>query len=371
MGEDLKAAAGGRTVLLVGELGFNPDRVLALRRAGHRLYGLWIREPQAWETVGSLPFPGVESLPTDASWRDRVREVRPDLIYGLLNWQALPLLGEVVDADLGIPLVLHFKESPQMAMEMGLWPTLVRVMQHAAGMVFINEECRSWFDAVLHHPVDPQRSLLLDGDLPSARWASGSWAPKLSAADGQIHTVCVGRVRVESRDMVESIPDLSKVGVHVHLYGESYQRWSSDWVAAGQDSGYLHLHPTVEPQRWVAELSRYDAAWPHVHRSRNGGDVLRAHWDDLNLPARLGTYGVAGLPLICRRNEGHVVAVRNLAQATGAAVLYDDIEELAATLSDQEGMARRTSAGRAAATSFTFDNHVDDLVRFFEKVSKW
>src|SRR3712207_7931144 len=52
----------------------------------------------------SLSFGNVEDIPLDRSWRERVRAARPDVIYALLNIQAVPLIREVLEADLGIPL---------------------------------------------------------------------------------------------------------------------------------------------------------------------------------------------------------------------------------------------------------------------------
>ncbi|HZB49948.1 MAG TPA: glycosyltransferase family A protein [Mycobacteriales bacterium] len=367
-GRPRTGAADGLKILLVGELGFNPERILALREAGHRLYGLWIRDPQAWMTVGPLPFAGVQDLRPD-DWRDEVRRIRPDVIYALLNWQALPLIAEVLDARLGVPVVFHFKESPQMAMEMGHWRVVRRLLRESAGLVLINQECRDWFEAATGEAFDDATTLLLDGDLPAAAWATDDWAPPLSERDGEIHTVCVGRVRVEGRDVVDSMTDLARAGIHVHLYGETYQKWSADWVAAGRETGHLHLHPLVLPRDWVRELSQYDAAWPHVHRSTNEGDIRRAHWDDLNLPARLGTYAVAGLPWIAVDNAGHRVATQSLARRLGIGVFYTELDDLAHRLSDRASLGAARRAVRAHRSELLFDTHVGTLTDFFRKVA--
>lgn len=362
-----RAAGDGLKILLVGELGFNPERILALRDAGHRLYGLWLREPQAWMTVGPLPFAGVEDLRPD-DWRAEVRRIRPDVVYALLNWQALPLVAEVLDAGLGVPMVFHFKESPQMAMEMGLWRVLRRVLRDSAGRVFINQECRDFVEAATGETFDDTRTLVLDGDLPAGVWATDEWAPPRSGRDGEIHTVCVGRVWVEGRHVIDTVPDLARAGIHIHLYGETYQKWSGSWVTAGAETGHLHLHPTVLPRDWVRELSQYDAAWPHIHRSTNGGDLRGAHWDDLNLPARLGTYAVAGLPWIVLDNSGHRVATEALARRLGVGVLHTDLDDLAHQLSDRASLAAARDNMRARRHELVFDTHVAALTDLFTRV---
>jgi len=83
----------GLNILLVGELAYNADRVLALEERGHRLFGLWMREPYWYNSVGPLPFGHVEDIP-HGNWRERVRKLKPDVIYALLNWQTVPFAHE-------------------------------------------------------------------------------------------------------------------------------------------------------------------------------------------------------------------------------------------------------------------------------------
>ena len=111
-------APDGLKILLVGELAFNPDRVLALEERGHQLYGLWTENPWWFNTVGPLPFGHVQDLPR-SNWRGAVKELKPDVIYALLNWQAVPFAHEVLRADLGIPFIWHFKEGPWLCLEHG------------------------------------------------------------------------------------------------------------------------------------------------------------------------------------------------------------------------------------------------------------
>ena len=297
---------GGLRILLAGELGFNPERVLAFEERGHRLLGLWMRHPEFWDAAGPFPFGDIEEIPFQGDWRARVRAARPDVIYALLNWQALPLIEALLDAGLGIPIVFHFKEGPQFCQWYGLWPTLLRVLRQSDGLVLISRESLDYLTLATGGRLDPARVLLLDGDLPLGTWMTDDWQPRLSEADGELHTVCCGRLLLEP----ESLDLLMRAGVHVHLYGEQFHEDLRGWRKGGLDGGYLHLHPTVYARDWVRELSRYDAAWMHVFRSRNGGDVGQATWDDLNLPARIGTYAAAGLPWIMRDNGSAAVATQ-------------------------------------------------------------
>ena len=86
---------------------------------------------------GSPPGPSRSGTsrrsPFGAIGRQRVRAARPDVIYALLNWQALPLIEAVLDAGLDIPLVFHFKEGPHFCQTYGLWPALQRALHRERG----------------------------------------------------------------------------------------------------------------------------------------------------------------------------------------------------------------------------------------------
>lgn len=353
-------APGALKILIVGELGFNPERMLAFEERGHKLYGLWIARPEPWDAAGPFPYGNIDDIPYDRRWPERVREIRPDVIYALLNWQAVSLIHEVLDARLDIPLVFHFKEGPFICQERGLWPALVRILAESDGRIFISPENLEWFQLATDGMLDPGATLILDGDLPKADWLAGDWMPKLSAADGQIHTVCPGRPLG-----LDPFDAIAAAGIHVHFYGEHFHQYFPNWTRTGLATGFMHIHPTVEPADWVGELSRYDAAWFHVFDSFNGGDLRRAHWDDLNLPARLGTYAAAGLPWILKDNRDSRVAIQGLALRYDVGLLFGDFADLAAQLRDRDRLARLTANMRAARADFAFDTHVDRLIAFF------
>jgi hypothetical protein len=355
-------ASGGLKILLAGELGFNPERVVAFEERGHRLYGLWAPDPEPWDATGPFPFGNIEDIPCDRDWPARVRTIAPDVIYALLKWQALPLIGAVLDARLDIPLVFHFKEGPSLAAERGLWPILMRALAESDGRIFINQENLEWLQLATGAPIDPAATMILDGDLPKIDWMTDDWAPKLSAQDGAIHTVCAGRpIGLDPFDTIAA------AGIHVHFYGRHFQQQFPNWTSAGLATGFMHIHPTVEPGDWVRELSRYDAAWFHIRDSLNRGDLRRAHWDDLNLPARLGAYAAAGLPWIMKDNRGARVALRRLAQDCDVGIYFDDFAGLARQLRDRDRLTQLTANMRAARHSFAFDTHVDELVAFFRQ----
>src|SRR3712207_2703532 len=64
-------AADGLSVLVVGELALNPERVLTLAERGHSLTGLWTTNGLGDSTVGPLPFGHVPDLDRDR-WRSEI-----------------------------------------------------------------------------------------------------------------------------------------------------------------------------------------------------------------------------------------------------------------------------------------------------------
>ena len=358
-------AEDGLKVLLVGELAFNPERVLALEERGHRLFGLWTPDGVGFNSVGPVPFGHVEELPL-ASWEEAVRRIRPDVIYALLNWHAIAFAHHVLIRNPGIPFVWHFKESPHAAVERGLWPQLVDLHLLSDAQIFASLELRAWYETVLPHSTERELSLVLDGDLPKSDWFDGTPAARLSEDDGEVHTVCVGRPFGIYPDL---LAELAAHAVHTHFHGPTWGDWWADWIADARRlaPGHVHLHPTVWQPDWISVLSRYDAGWLHVFRSRNEGDLARATWDDVNLPARLGTYAVAGLPLLQPDHGSCAVATQTLARDLGVGVFLQDAESLALELHDRTAMDGRREAMWHARYEFAFDRHVDELVALFRR----
>ncbi len=359
-------AQDGLTILLVGELAYNAERVLALEEQGHTLYGLWTDTPYWFNTVGPLPFGHVEDLPRD-DWRAAIRRLRPDVIYAQLNWQAVPFCHDVLLASSGIPFVWHFKEGPFICLQQGTWPQLLDLYRMADGRIFSSSEARDWFDLASPGLARTRPCLVLDGDLPRRDWFDGPVTPPLSAADGDVHTVVPGRPIGLHPPTVAA---LAAAGIHLHFYGDfTHGQWR-EWIATTQALAphHLHLHGNVAQDRWVEEFSRYDAGWLHCFASRNGGDLRRADWDDLNLPARIATLAAAGLPLIQRENGDAVVAAQALARRLGVGVFHDDIDDLAAQLRDRPHMDALRARMWAQREQFCFDAHVPALVAFFRQV---
>ena len=365
-------AADGLRVLIVGELAFNPERVLALAERGHRLSGLWTADGLGDATVGPLPFGHVPDLDRDR-WRSAVLELAPDVVWAQLNWRAVPFAHAVRSAFPDLPFVWHFKEAPQRSVVRGEWPLLADLVTGADACLLATGEERDWFAAALRGRVDPARLGVLDGDLPKRDWLDAPLGRKLSDDDGAPHTAVVGRPSGLDADWVL---DLARRGVHTHLYGQvrapgpkgAWTGWLDRALAAAP--GHVHLHRAVGPEGWVREFSRYDAGWLHRFSSDNGGDLHRASWDDLNSPARLPVLLAAGLPLLQQANPGSLVSVERVLRAEGTGLLYRSPDDVADLLRGELAGRRGQAAALAAREGHTFDAHADRLVALFRSVAR-
>jgi len=360
-------AADGLRILLCGELAYNAERVLALEERGHTLFGLWTNEGYGFNAVGPMPFGHVADLPRHG-WQQAAKEAQIDVIYALLNWQTVRFCHQIMQENPGIPFVWHFKEGPFICLEHGMFRELVELYQRADGQIYSGQELHNWFETVVPGLTTQAPTLVLDGDLPKKEWFVASPAPRrISEGDGQIHTVIPGRpIGIHPW----TVGELAEQGIHLHFYSDFVQGQWKTWIEKAQAvaNGHLHLHSQVDQQGWVAEFSKYDAGWLHVFQSKNEGDLRRSDWDDLNLPARIGTYAVAGLPMIQWDNSGAQVAMQSIARHYDIGVFFRTMDELRARLSDGERMAELRSNVWNVRDQFTFDAHADRLIGFLRRV---
>jgi hypothetical protein len=355
----------GLKILLVGELAYNADRVLALEEQGHKLYGLWMQQPYWYNWIGPLPFGHVEDISKE-NWKEDIKRIQPDIIYALLNWQAVPFAHEVMNECENIPFVWHFKEGPFICMEKGTWNELMELYSEADGRIYTSEEMKLWCEEFIskkEHSLD----FVLDGDLPKKDWFRDEQSPLLSEQDGELHTVVPGRpIGLHPHNVVE----LAKQKIHLHFYGDfTHGQWKQ-WIDKTMQMapGYLHIHPNVDQENWVKEFSQYDAGWLHFFESENNGELKRANWDDLNLPARMSTLALAGLPMLQANNTGNIVATQSFVKKLDIGLFFKNMNELGELLRNKLLMQQLRNNVWQQRHLFTFDNHVNELVQFFRKV---
>lgn len=356
----------GLKILLVGELAYNAERVLAFTEQGHKLYGLWMEQPYWYNYVGPLPFGHVEDINKD-NWQEEIKRIQPDIIYALLNWQAVPTAHKVLKANIGIPFVWHFKEGPFICMEKGTWNEMIDLYNKADGRIYTSNEMKYWLEEFISkqkHSLD----YVLDGDLPKKDWFDQPQSKLLSEnTPGEFHTVVPGRpIGLHPHNVVE----LAEQKIHLHFYGDfTHGQWKQ-WIekTRAMAPGFLHIHPNVDQENWVKEFSQYDAGWLHFFKSENNGEIRRSNWDDLNIPARMATLALAGIPMLQADNEGHIVATQSFVKKYNLGLLFKDMKELGQLLRNRQMMIDLRENVWKQRQFFMFDTHVDALVKFFRQV---
>lgn len=365
IGKDIANKSNGLKILIVGELGYNPERIFSLEKEGHQLFGLWInRPPYSHINIGPIPFGNIEYVNLD-DYQNQIKKIKPDLIYALLNFCAIDLAYDVVKSFPDIPFVWHYKESPQVSIAAGTWKKLIHLYHYADGRIYINEECKNWYEQFLpEYTLSESKTFILDGDLPHKDFFTDDFSPKLSATEGGVHTVVAGRmIGINVNDMQA----LADNNIHLHLYTESYHQKNKDIINQLKNNfpNHFHIHSHCRNSNWVSEFSKYDAGWLHLFNSSNNGNIALAGWDDLNIPARISVLAAAGLPVIQKDNNGHIVATQSIAKKFNFGIFYNDYNELSKKLKDKKTIKDLTKNIITKRNYFNFDNHVPSLINFF------
>ena len=323
-------------ILLVGALSWNPERMLSLCEQGHQLFGLWGRS-MGWDQG---PYPVLDQLIPTVQPEQAVHTINEqgiDCVYGLYQsypkeiwglplpavnhdqdvWELLrTLLLARAQGQIDLPIVQHFGFDVH-ELDLGV----VRALD---GHLICNKQKFSfWTEAVDKGGLnidafgDPSLISYLDGDLPKAEFMNDCFSERLSGFDHQIHTVCIGRpVNIH-------FIAAAGQGIHVHLYGNQFDNVAESLADTLSPrtirkhrallQRYLHLHPSLQTlgagksevwkvkSGWVKEFSRYDAGWSYI-----GTPFPWAFLDEQSaVPNRIGTYLLAGLPVISEPKPGH------------------------------------------------------------------
>ena len=352
-------------VLLVGELSYNPERIHVLEKNGCELYGLWVNNPYRYTSVGPFPFGNVKNIPYE-NRHTAITQINPDIIYAQLNSIAVPLAHEILKNKGDVPMVWHFKEGPFDCMKRGYWDKLIDLYSYSEGKIYINPEIKTWYESFLKRD-DSESTLIMDGDLPPKVYFTDRFSSKLSDNDGAFHTVTPGRVVGIN---LENMQQLAENNIHVHLYTNSIFNRNDIFIEYMKKAApsHFHLHNQCISENWVEEFSRYDAGWLHNSISENHGDIMCALWDDLNMPSRMNTLAAAGLPMIQYDNSGHIVATQEHLKKINGGLFYKDAQQLRAQLADKQLMKTLSSNILKNRFDFCFDEHVSELMEFFNQV---
>ncbi len=385
-------------ILIVGALSWHPERMRSLCDCGHELWGLWSRS-MAWDQG---PYPETEGCIRPVEFGDAARTIRDE------NIECVYSLFQVYDRSLWAPA------AP--GVEHEIWTLLRGLLLERHRGAFDVPVVRHWGFDVLNLDLDVARALdghifcnreklaywaapvreggrqldvvgecdvveFLDGDRPKLEFMNDNFSEKLSDRDGEIHTVCIGR------PFHLNYLELARQGIHLHIYGSKTMDLA--WLIAAdlsprqarRNAGlldrYLHIHEPLQPiragwsevrrlkEQWVAEFSRYDAGWSYV------GSPFPLTWRPLDdraaIPNRIGTYMLAGLPIITDRKPGYY-RYQELKRLDVAMELVDsDYTGLRTALESEIRTRQKSSKAREERASYSFDSSIESLVRTLQR----
>jgi hypothetical protein len=378
-------------LLLVGALAWNPERIRSLREQGHELFGLWSRS-MAWDQG---PYPTVEDCVRTVALEDAartIREERIDCIYSLFQvyhrrlwapsrpgvehgiWTLLrTLLAERARGAFDAPIVRHWGFDLH-----NLDPDVVRSLD---GHIFCNRQKHDYL-TLPRSQGGRGLSLLdecevvgvLDGDRPKLEFMHSRFAAALSDQQGETHTVCVGRPF--NIDYLGA----ARRGIHIHVYSNGFDealRTIARDLSPRQASAnakllgrYVHVHDSLQTigaswprtrevkSRWVEEFSRYDAAWSYI------GSPLP--WEPLDdrgaIPNRLGTYLLAGLPVITDRRPGSWRYEELHRLGVGIELEDHDYDGLRRSLETEIATRSKRDCARQRRDEYAFEATIDALL---------
>jgi hypothetical protein len=351
-------------LLILGALGPYPERLHTFVEEGHQVWFVstsflppaeqlsGVRACHLWD-LSAAPVDAVEKLSA------LIKRERIDAVYSLLNvWDGSnDPTALLLRRGCSAPIIRHYKEHYLAPFEEER-----TCIEQSDGVIFINSESRDYFSTCYRIP---ERTACLDADLLPRRYLAGQPQPKLSATDGRPHLLIAGTAtddggRYDYRDLIR---ELAHEKVHIHVYG-LFQRMNahgryhpSQEVEALyhtlKTNGFLHVHAPVAPSRFVEEWSCYDAGLLHVQRP---DDPFSA----LNMPNRYSAYIAAGVPVAI--SSGHMPAMQRHLESMNAAVVYENLSELADRLPDGNAATAATNAREAV----TFESVFTRLMSFLQ-----
>jgi hypothetical protein len=115
--------------------------------------------------------------------------------------------------------------------------------------------------------------------------------------------------------------------------------------------------------RWVEEFSRYDAGWSYI-----GSPLPWALLDDRGaIPNRLGTYLLAGLPVITDRRPGSYRYDELRRRGVEVELAEGDHDALRAQLEEEVRTRTRSLRARSEREAYSFDASIDSLLGVLER----
>ncbi len=357
-------------ILIIGSLGPNQDRILALSNRVERLvYAYTEFHPNLLRlssNVSSVPLVR-RNLPAQVEYLIALHNI--NVLYSLLNAadNSTEATLELLDHGVKVPIIRHYKEHPCV-------PTREerRVLLETAGQIYINNESFDYFKSV--YRVTESTAHILDADLISEHYMTNDFALSAYQEDGEPHLLVAGGLSANHGrlDVRELCREMNNLRVHVHLYGYMVKETNNAQITGDPDTRriyeelageltYVHLHRYVEPKDFCSNWSRYDAGFMH---SKVSTSDIAARFEEMNLPHRYSAYLAAGLPLVVP-SEGQS-AMKRLIEREGFGFTFSTYNELANILHNRAAISALGHTARSKRRLFSFDASVAELIRILE-----
>lgn len=374
-------------ILLIGGLNVNPERFLPVLDR-HNVVGIWESRAQ-WSHVFRAGGPYVE-IPTISIEEIPERDI--DIVWCLLSpWDGTKTLLEIKRLYPYIPVVRQCQGGATPA-----WNTITggkrRLREHRRrtrpcyefgpfarslelcdGLMFNAAKYRECLISqgakIEHTPFLLSNGMAYNADI------LGPDVPKLYEKDHKPHVSLIGRNLLS----VEVMNALRAADIPVHVHAKKGRKPKDSMVVHEPYYGDVrmirkmkHVRKTVRLKRllafkqatWSEAFGRYDAGLMHIF-SEKGIDVYNGV--DINVPGRVNTYMLAGLPPIVNARDSGIL---DFLESYGDRyyIAYTDEKDLVAQLLDRKHLTAQQKKSMELRYLFSMQEELPKIERFFLEV---
>lgn len=328
-------------ILLVGGLNVNPERFLPLI-AKHNVFGIWESTPKWGVSVkAGGPYKEIKEI--------TVKEIahrKIDIVWSLLSpWDGLTVTNEILKKYPNIPVIRQTQgastpwwHTPNEAHPRAPYGNydfdkLKNVLERCAGLMFVSERYRqSLIDQgaeIEHVPYVISNGMAYNNNINC--YVDCARTPyKLRTSDSQPHVALIGRIKHPMDALVNH-----KIHMHCHTTSRVPHGKYVHREPYYGDIGLIKDKPVniskilkVKQKFWPTVFTKYDAGLMHFFNP-DGADVFNGI--DINVPGRVNTYIMHGLPPIIPDRES---SISDFLDGTDCEIRFSSYEDLSNKLRD-------------------------------------
>lgn len=144
---------------------------------------------------------------------------------------------------------------------------------------------------------------------------------KLSSEDGEVHVAYAGVLSLKGyrSDVLGVLKEISKMGIHIHIFGIGSDEVLEAYRAPGKDSEHYHFEGSVPKEDLMKLLTRYDYGLiPFIPKG------TESEYLHTMMPLKMFDYLAAGLPLIAPDTRSLTFFI----ERTSTGHIFKDISEI-------------------------------------------